>query len=111
MGFLTTFTVHNDSADEILKYPKEFAQEVYDGCVNGKGRRKGRFALIQQTRHADNHTFYCHAGNGLFEVSAYSDTTGRLMVENPQFMKDIITEMSNNVRILKRALRETSKIK
>lgn len=106
MGFLTTFTVYNDDCYEITKKPKEFANEIFLACSNPNiGYRSNVFhgvVIPQRTRHADDKTIYVHAGNTVCEMCPYSDITTDLMVNHPEFFKEILQLMEKNVRELQK---------
>lgn len=78
MGYLTTFTVYNDSCDQIKKHPDKFADIISDGC-SGRYNYDERTAqvglgnhanliTIQRPRHADADTLFIHYGNYVFDI-------------------------------------------
>lgn len=77
MGYLTTITIYNDSADELEKNPKELAKKLTAAC-NGSQLLHGRdydslgnaanILTLQKPRHSDDHTLYMHAGNTVIDV-------------------------------------------
>jgi len=77
MGFLTTITIYNDSADQLKKHPKELAEKLYSAC-HGIQLNRGydydslgnatNIVTLQKPRHADDHTLYMHAGNTVIDV-------------------------------------------
>ena len=77
MGFLTTFTIYNDSADQLNKHPEDLAEKLTQAC-HGIQIRAGydydslgnatNILTLQKPRHADDHTLYMHAGNTLIDV-------------------------------------------
>jgi len=77
MGYLTTITIYNDSADQLTKNPKEFAIACENAC-HGLQLDHGRnfdcvgnatnVLTLQKPRHADDHTLYMHAGNTVIDV-------------------------------------------
>lgn len=115
MGYLTTFTVYNDDCDQIIKNPKEFAEEIYMACCNHNiGYRSNIFygAIIpQKARHADDRTIYIHAGNTVCEMSSYSDTTKELMKYSPEFFEEMLNLMERNVKELKKQYKDSIKPK
>lgn len=107
MGFLTTFTVHNDSIHRIEEDKEEFSNLVLYGA-NGlggdcrTGNRTG-YLKVHESRHADSHTCYVHMGNTVCEMDLYSEETKRLMRDNPDFFKKMLKHMKNTVRELEKA--------
>lgn len=77
MGYLTTITFRNDSADTLRKHPEQVSKLVYDAQLAVQ-RNRGRDydpvgndcnpVVIQKPRHADDHTLYLHAGNTVIDV-------------------------------------------
>lgn len=77
MGFLTTITIYNDSADQLNKYPEDLAQKLTDACA-GKQINRGfnwddlgnasNILTLQKPRHMDDNTLYMHAGNTVIDV-------------------------------------------
>lgn len=77
MGYLTTITFRNDSAEEIHDHPEQLSQIVYN-AQHGSQQSEGRDydpignhcnpVIIQKPRHADDHTLYLHAGNTVKDV-------------------------------------------
>lgn len=71
MGFLTTVTIYNDSADQLEKHPKDLAEKLNQACsgiqinrgqdFDGLGNVANIFTL-QKPRHADDHTLYYRNG-------------------------------------------------
>lgn len=112
MGFLTTFTVHNDDCDQITKHPEEFANEIYAACGHTYKRNNYVFrgvVIAQRSRHADDKTVYVHAGNTVCEMNAYSAETLELMRRNPKFFKEMLVEMEMQVKELKKKFKESQK--
>jgi hypothetical protein len=112
MGYLTTFTIYNDGCDQILKYPKEFAEKIHTACCNtskayefGLGYHSN-LVECQKARHADDKTVYVHAGNGLFEMNPYSKETESLMVNSPKFFEEMLSEMESRLKELKKQFKE-----
>lgn len=78
MGYLTTITIYNDSADQLTKFPEELAKKLSDAC-SGVQLNRGRdydslgnsanILTLQKPRHADDHTLYMHAGNTVIDVN------------------------------------------
>lgn len=116
MGYLTTITIYNDGCDLIKKYPKEFAEKVYDSCLGvytidkssntfGLGYH-GNLVTVQKPRHADDHTIYVHNGNTLVEVNAYSKDFKTLLKNNPDFANKLIKQLKDEVKSLNKLLKE-----
>ena len=113
MGYLTTFTIYNDGCDQILKYPKEFAEKVNRACSNtdkpysfGLGYH-GNLVECQKTRHADDKTFYAHSGNGVFEMNQWSKDTMSVMKNSPKFFEEMLVDMERNVKELRNKFNES----
>lgn len=110
MGYLTTFTVYNDDCDQIIKNPKEFAEEIYKTCCNSNiGYRSNIFhgvVIPQKTRHADDRTIYVHSGNTVCEMSSCSDATKELMKHSPIFFEEMLKLMERNVKELKQQFKD-----
>ena len=77
MGYLTTITIYNDSADQIKKHPRELAEKIDLACSGFQITRGRNFdglgnaaniLTLQKPRHADDHTLYLHAGNTVTDV-------------------------------------------
>jgi hypothetical protein len=102
MGFLTTITIYNDSADQLTKHPKDLAEKLDKAC-NGVQIDKGydyeglgnacNILTLQKPRHADDHTLYMHAGNTVIDVyNAKSEWA----------VNQFITEMEYHLKRLKK---------
>jgi hypothetical protein len=108
MGYLTTFTVYNDTCDEIPKNAKEFADMIYKACASHQVTSLPiANTKCQKTRHANDKTFYAHAGNTVVEINYFAQDTIDLMKINPEFFKEILDEMAYHVRELRRVYKET----
>lgn len=123
MGYLTTITFYNDGASLLKKDTDKLAENIYQSCLgtHTDGNRHGYFghgnhvniAIVQQPRHADDHTCYVHMGNTLTEMSPYSKVTMRVMEENPDFFDRLLFHMQANVKELKKmrkAMKEKQKL-
>lgn len=110
MGFLTTVTIYNDSADQLEKHPKDLAEKLNQACTgiqinrgqyfDGLGNVANIFTL-QKPRHADDHTLYLHAGNTVIDVyNANSEWS----------INQFITEMEYHLKRLKK-IRDNNKDK
>lgn len=115
MGFLTTFTVYNDHCHEITENPKKFADEIYKACCNPNlNYRSNVFygcVIPQKTRHADDQTIYVHAGNTVVEMNSCSQTTKEMMKQSPKFFEEMLNLMDQNVKELKKLLKELKSVK
>lgn len=108
MGFLTTVTIYNDSADQLTKHPKELAEKLDQAC-SGIQINRGRdydslgnatnILTLQKPRHADDHTLYMHAGNTVIDVYNCNSEWA---------INQFITEMEYHLKRLKK-LRDSSK--
>ena len=101
MGLLTTITIYNDDCDKILKNKKEFAEDVYMCCVDGRFKSKQFNIINQQPKHADNTSLYIHIGNTFIEINPYSDKFLNLKNTNPEFYKEIIKEINKIIKKIK----------
>lgn len=112
MGNLTTLTIYNDGIDQIKQHPQQFADKVYEAATSMKGPVSVRIGnhcnlvKVQKSRHADDSTVYVHMGNTVCEMSAYSDETLRVMMESPDFFEKMLKEMNQQVKILKKNLKQ-----
>jgi hypothetical protein len=113
MGNLTTFTIYNDDCDLIKKVPKEFAEQIYLACcdpnINYRSTVFHGIVIPQKTRHADDKTVYVHAGNTVCEMNQYSQVTKEIMVNSPEFFKEMLILMEQNVKELKKQYKEYHK--
>lgn len=108
MGYLTTFTIYNDSA-HILKEltPKEaedLVLRLYNGCVIGKEHDislNGHVNAIhvQRCRHADDTMIYIHMGNCLSEFNPYTNTIKHpdVMVSQYKLVKEFLKQMEKTL--------------
>lgn len=98
MGYLTTFTVYNDTAHFIKKDPKQFGEKVYqhicEMVANDFSMEVGNWtttvAIGQKFRHADVPTIYVHMRNSVTEVNPYSRSFHDLVNKCPQFADKLI---------------------
>lgn len=82
MGYLTTFTIHNDALHVFKEHPEEFAKAIFAG-IDAANRDHSEanvgfhgycnYITVQHSRHADDHTLYLHAGNTVLSVGEYED--------------------------------------
>ena len=105
MGYLTTITIYNDSAHQIKKNSKEFA-DVIDQATHGIQLKKGHDVVglgghdlitLQKPRHADDHTLYMHAGNTVTDVF---DADSEWAIDT------FISEMEHHLERLKKKRKE-----
>ena len=77
MGYLTTITIYNDSADQLEKNSKTLAKKLEYACMGIQIDRgsntdslgnASNILTLQKPRHADDHTLYMHAGNTVIDV-------------------------------------------
>jgi len=111
MGYLTTFSIYNDGAYELLKHPKELASALHDACIARDPDSYGlgshaNLITAQKPRHADDATVYVHMGNTLCEMNGYSSETDKLMHEHPEFYVKMLKEMEFQVKKLKKNYKE-----
>ena len=115
MGYLTTVTFYNDGADQINKHPLDLADKLDMACLGVFTRdgKSGSFGLgyhsnlvtVQRPRHADDHTIYVHMGNTLSEMNANSVDTKDLAKNHPDFFKQMLKEMEDQVKELKKLIK------
>jgi S-adenosylhomocysteine hydrolase len=110
MGFLTTFTVYNDSA-HLLKELKpgeavDLAQRLYNACVIGKKnsisiRDHVNAIQVQKCRHADDHMIYIHRGNCLSEFNPYDtkliESYPNMALDDYKLVKDFLKKMKKSL--------------
>ena len=103
MGNLTTFTVYNDHCHEIPENAQAFADMIYEACQSHKVKTL-RIAqtICQKTKHANDNTFYAHAGNTVVEINYFSHDTIEMMKRNPEFFKETLDNMAFHVRELRK---------
>lgn len=116
MGYLTTFTIYNDGADQLTTNTEKLGKKLQEACYGvytrdgvsgsfGHGY-DGNLVTVQKPRHADDHTCYVHMGNTLTEMNPHSEETKRLMESNPMFFDDLLKHLENTVKELKKIRKE-----
>jgi hypothetical protein len=113
MGDLTTFTIYNDNCQEILDNPKEFAEKIYNACVNNNSNKANEIIIgnncqikCQKPRHSHEETIYVHAGNTVCEINPTSQEMIKLINNNHNFFKEILNHLIYIVKILKKLYKE-----
>jgi len=111
MGFLTTFTINNDGIDKILKNSNEFCEKLYNRALKGVTTDFGHggyanLVKVQKARHANDPTIYAHMRNTVCEMNACSQDTETLMRENPEFFKDMLDYLRQEVGDLEKKFGE-----
>ena len=116
MGYLTTFTIYNDGADQLTIDTDKLALKLQQGChgiytrdgVSGSFGHgyHGNLVTVQKPRHADDHTCYVHMGNTLTEMNPNSEETKRLLESNPMYFDDLLKHLENTVKELKKIRKE-----
>lgn len=116
MGYLTTVTIYNDDASQIIKNPEEFAQKIYDATsgVYTRNGKSGYFGVgyhanlvtVQKPRHADDSTVYVHLGNTLTEMNADSTETKELAKNNPDFFEGALYELKRQIKELENLIKK-----
>lgn len=110
MGFLTTITIYNDAADQILKNKKELAEAIDKACSGiqlSKGRdynclgNHANAIILQKPRHASDNTLFMHAGNTVIDVyNAESEWAIDQFIHEMEYhlkrLKKIKNERKNN---------------
>ena len=106
MGYLTTITIYNDSADELTKHPKELAEKLSNACSSvqiNRGRNydslgnAANILTLQKPRHADDHTLYMHAGNTVIDVyEAKSEWAINQFIHEMEYHLKRLKEIRNN---------------
>lgn len=113
MGFLTTFTVYNDGADQIKENAKEVAEAIYDGMNNMSDSKQypigNHCNLIKghATRHADSWTCYVHMGNTVCELNPYSKETQQLMKNNKEYFLRMLEYMEYTSKQLRKEIKKS----
>lgn len=107
MGYLTTVTIYNDSADQLRKNPKELAEALHNACMGVQLNRGVNYECVgnatniltlQKPRHADDNTLYMHAGNTVVDVYDADKTDWAL--------NQFISEMEYHLKRLKAIKKE-----
>ncbi|MBT7706532.1 hypothetical protein HN747_03720 [archaeon] len=113
MGWLTTFTLYNDSSHKTLgdANAKHLCRKLDSHICRGEGFVDGSDVIMQRTRHADDHTIYVHMGNTVSEMSAYSQDTEARMREHPEFFENMLEYMAREVKNLKKTYARVKKEK
>lgn len=116
MGYLTTITIYNDGADQLTNDTEKLGKKLQEAChgVYTRGNVSGSFGhgyhgnlvTVQVPRHADDHTCYVHMGNTLVEMHPQSNDTKRIMENNPDFFDNMLKQMENTVKELKKMKKE-----
>jgi len=121
MGYLTTFTIYNDGAENInpsktnnLENIKQLASAVYHASLNVSSEEgdaysvanHSNFLKAQKPRHADDPAVYVHLGNTVTEMNAHNESTIKLFRRNPEFAKQLMTTLENQVKDLKNLMKE-----
>lgn len=94
MGYLTTFTIHNDHYHELKKDPQRFTKLVLEEGFHKAFYNNETVQLdgisIEPSRHADDRTLYLHWGNMVRPLNGYSKYFSDLVENNPKLAEDIV---------------------
>lgn len=118
MGYITTISIHNDGASELMKHPEKLAEILnnatlgvynnqkrgYNGYVGLGGH--SNLITVQKPRHADDKTVYVHAGNTVVDMNPYMAKTKELAERNPKFFDELLDVMERDLKALKTLRKE-----
>lgn len=115
MGFLTTILISNDALHSFEQHPKEFAEAIFDGINRAQYERKVVFCPCQSyvnyikvhpSRHADDHTFYLHYGNTLFNMDSYGKDFIELCRGQPEIAAEFLKRAKSLLKESERVYKE-----
>lgn len=111
MGYLTTVTLYNDGLDLLKSHPEDFCKKLYSASLRGHETDFGigyfaNFAHVQSSRHADDHTIYVHMGNCVTEVNPFSRDFKNIVERNPEFAKQLVDFIEQDLTWLKKMVEE-----
>lgn len=131
MGYQTEFMILNDAADLIRKYPNEFAEKIYDACLDGEYSHKayeyhgyypdtysmslGNYCnpiVASRPQHADVTKVYIAGQNDMINVSfsRWSSQYKKMAINFPNILNGHISVLEQTLRDLK-TLRQEIKSK
>jgi hypothetical protein len=114
VGYNTTILILNDGLHELVKYPEQAIEGIWNKIASSKEGdvRVGNHAnpiYVMKTAHADVPRLYFTHGNGITELSRWNGETMR-MVANPGYLRDhvvsSIKRAESELRELKKAIKE-----
>lgn len=115
MGYLTTLTVYNDGIDLLPVNAEKFAKGVLDASREAGMKNEpidfgvGMFCnlvKVQVPRHADHHTIYVNMGNTVCEMNAYDEQTKNILEKHPAFFERVVDFLEDQVKELKKMIKE-----
>ena len=119
MGYLTTITIHNDALGTFRKYPKEFAEALFEG-IDEAYRNRGvtsvsfhgyaNYIEVQPSRHADDFTVYVHTGNEVTNLNNYDDSFKKFVESKPELAESYVDQAINHLKQLKKDIKNESRI-
>ena len=96
MGFLTTVTIYNDRASELIPNAKKIAEQLTSACYGEKNINTN--LILQKPRHADNHTLYMHADNTVIDVyDAKSDWALSQFISEMEYHLKRLKQIKNGI--------------
>lgn len=116
MGYLTTFSIYNDGAQNInpskpenQENIRQLAEALYRASLNTSAAggdsysvgNHSNFLRAQRPRHADDPAIYVQLANTVTEMNAHSSETKALMERNPSFAKKLMKVLENQLEDLK----------
>jgi len=110
MGFLTTFTIYNDKANNLANHPREITDKLLKACSGifaKSGVRKFTIGMeqdsviVQTPRYHDDKTIYVHFENEVFEISSNSWMTNDLKYNHPELFQRIVDFLETEVSLHK----------
>ena len=115
MGNLVTLTLYTDELDQVKKYPKEFAEAVYESTCKGGGKEMGwkptNFGnngsfIMQKVRHSSINAIYLQSGNTVTEIGTHSDDVESLLNNNLDVLEDDVKYIQSVLTSLKKRIKE-----
>ena len=108
MGYLTTVSIYNDGAMELIKHPEELAKKLNYACSGvqiNKGFNydslgsHGNLLTLQKPRHADDTTLYLHWGNTVIDVdNAKSERVINAFLAEMKYQTKRLKELKKQIK-------------
>ena len=116
MGYLTTFTIHNDALHVFEKHPKEFAEALF--AAMEKANRSYRAEDIgffgycnhitsQPSFHADEQQLYIHSGNTVFNLNPYREDFKQLLKKSPSVAEEWVKSAERMIKECKAQIKKS----
>ena len=114
MGFMTTFTVLNDGAENIKRNKEEFADIIYNSLNQVRPKEHGlgnhcNMIITQAPAHADHHKYYVQRQNMVIDVCAFGGDIKTLAESHPDLAESIVSDVEWNAKELRKQLEKIKK--